>query len=272
MLDDFYAAVKKVDPSNFVISAGTAPYGDPPPKYRMQPVYFYRSLFCLNRKLRPLGCPQKVYADAFDAHPYELASPPTRPAQFADNVTTPDVWKIGRVVKAAVRTQHLLPNSFKPIWTTETGWDSRPPINLYSGVSLSNQARYIEQGDYVLWRQDVRLLMSLKLRDPSRADTRFQHVFDGSGVFFASGKPKPAATAFRFPFVVVHKSNGRRLVWTRVPVSGALVISARSHSRWVTIGTAQASSGEVLSGTLRASGKAQYRASIGGAVSLTWTG
>src|SRR5581483_2863455 len=145
MLDDFYSAVKHVDPSNFVVSAGTAPYGDPPakpPHYRMQPVAFYRYLFCLDHKLRAQHCPQKVYADAFDAHPYELAAPPTRRAQFADNVTTPDVWKIGRVVKAAVNRGELLPHAFKPLWTTETAWDSRPPIKLYSGVTLSHQAQY----------------------------------------------------------------------------------------------------------------------------------
>jgi len=271
MLDDFYTAVKAVNPSNVVVSAGTAPYGDPPPGHRMQPVYFYRALFCLNDRLRPLSCSQKVYADAFDAHPYELSAPPTRAAAFKDNVTVPDIWKINRAVKAAVRAGHLLPNAFKPVWTTETGWDSKPPINLYSGVPLGLQADWVEQCDYLLWKQNVRVIMSLKLRDPERADTRGQHVFDGSGVFFASGKPKPAATSFRFPFVVVRQRGNERVAWTRVPASGKLVISERVGGRWVTVGTAQAQEGQVLYGTLRAPSRTKFRASIGSSVSLAWT-
>jgi hypothetical protein len=271
MLDAFYAAVKHVDASNFVVSAGTAPYGDPPPHYRMEPVAFYRYLFCLTPQLHPRKCHAKVYADAFDSHPYELSAPPTRPAQFADNATTPDIWKIGRVVRAAVKTGELLPNGPKALWTTETGWDSRPPIKLYSGVTLAHQAQYIELGDYVLWKQGVRLVMSLKLRDPARAGTSGQHVFDGSGVFTSSGRPKPAATAFRFPFVVVRAGAGQRLVWTRVPVSGTLVISQRIGRQWRAIATASAHAGQVLYGSLRLSGRAVFRASIGGSMSLPWT-
>jgi len=116
----------------------------------------------------------------------------------------------------------------------------------------------------------VRLVMSLLIRDPARANTPAQHVFDGSGVFFADGKPKPAATTYRFPFVVVRQSSNQRLVWTRAPVSGQLVISQRVGRHWVTVGTAQAQAGQVLYGTLRLSGRAEFRASIGGSVSLPW--
>ena len=36
----------------------------------MQPLAFYRSLFCLSRTLAPLRCPAPVHLDGVDHHPY----------------------------------------------------------------------------------------------------------------------------------------------------------------------------------------------------------
>lgn len=271
MLDKVYAAVKTVDPSNVVVSAGTAPYGDPPGHDRMQPVAFYRSLLCVNEKLRPLSCGRKTYADAFDHHPYELNNAPDRRAVNPDDVAVPDIWKIERVLKAGVQAGHLLPHGNKPMWITELGWDSNPPIKLYSGVPLNTQARYIEQANYLLWRQHVQVVLNFQIRDINRAVTRYQHVFDGTGVFFNNGSPKPSATAFRFPLVVSDKSRNERVVWMRAPVSGRLVLSRQlGNGSWATIGTAQAKAMQVLVGTVKLSGRATLRARIGSSVSLTW--
>ena len=59
LLNAFYRAVKRVSPSNFVVTAGTAPYGDPPGGQRMPPVEFDRDLFCLrdDADLTPVSCP-----------------------------------------------------------------------------------------------------------------------------------------------------------------------------------------------------------------------
>ena len=53
LLNAFYRAVKRVSSSNFVVTAGTAPYGDPPGGQRMPPVAFDRALFCLRDDARP---------------------------------------------------------------------------------------------------------------------------------------------------------------------------------------------------------------------------
>ena len=66
LLNAVYAAVKRVSSSNFVVTAGTAPSGDPLGGERMQPVAFDRSLFCLrdNARLTPLSCPDPPHLDA----------------------------------------------------------------------------------------------------------------------------------------------------------------------------------------------------------------
>ena len=122
LLNGFYAAVKGVARSNYVLMGGTAPYGDPPGGARMQPLAFYRSLFCLSRTRAPLRCPAPVHLDGVDHHPYGAS--PEQSAFFSDDVAVPNVWKIGRVLNAAVRDGHVLPRAHKDMWVTELGWNS----------------------------------------------------------------------------------------------------------------------------------------------------
>ena len=46
MLNASYAAVKAVDPQMLVVTAGTAPYGDPPGGNRVRPVEFWQQTLC----------------------------------------------------------------------------------------------------------------------------------------------------------------------------------------------------------------------------------
>src|SRR5262249_54270201 len=47
MLNGFYRGVKSVDPSAVVVTAGTAPFGDPLPGGRIMPVRFWRDALCV---------------------------------------------------------------------------------------------------------------------------------------------------------------------------------------------------------------------------------
>src|SRR5262249_2276157 len=48
MLNAFYRGVKSVDPGAMVVTAGTAPFGDPQPGgERIQPALFWRVVLCL---------------------------------------------------------------------------------------------------------------------------------------------------------------------------------------------------------------------------------
>lgn len=90
-----------------------------------------------------------------------------------------------------------------------------------------------------------------------------------SGLFFephASGnaKPKPALTAFRFPFVVYGK-NGRLSVWGRTPTShaGTVFVEQRSGARWVRVGQLRAAADGIIVGDVASHGRGLVRARTG---------
>lgn len=75
---------------------------------------------------------------------------------------------------------------------TEFSYDSRPPNP--SAVSLSTQARWLEESLYLLWKQDVDTVVWYLIRDqPSGAwDTNYY-----SGVYSRDGEPLRGGFTFR---------------------------------------------------------------------------
>jgi len=267
MLNAAYAGVKSAGRDNVVVGAGTAPYGEPfPGGSKVMPVRFLRSLLCLEgRRLRAVRCPRPARLDAISHHPYAVRGPRNR-ALNADDATIPDVHKLVRVVRAAVRKRRVLPRRRKRIWVTEVSWDSRPPDPR--GVPAATHARWLQESFFLLWRQGVDTIMWFQVRDqpprPSYAET-FQ-----SGVLRAGGGRKPAARAFRFPFVVNRGRRGRPVAWGRAPSGGTVTIERRRGGAW----RAQRSFGVRRSATfllaLRPARDGVYRARLGRDTSLTW--
>ena len=271
LLNAFYRAVKDVDPSNFVVMAGTAPYGDPPGNARMRPAQFYRYLFCVSAALRRTVCPGPVHLDAVDHHPYELSDPPTHPAYWSDEVVVPDMWKIERVLNAGERVGVVLPRGHKQVWVTELIWDSNPPSDDVSSVPLSKQALYLEQAMYLLWRQGVDTVLWYAIRDdpPVR---HYAAAFDWGGLYFYSGKPKPSATAFRFPFVTARLNSSQVQAWGRAPAAGLLTISRELGSqKWAVIARLVVGARDVFVANLPLHGAVVLRAQVAGSTSLPWS-
>ena len=224
LLNAFYAAVKAVSSSNFVVTAGTAPYGDPPGGQRIPPVAFDRTLFCLRirgkSQLRPTRCPNPPHLDAVSHHPYGIGGPLWH-AQNADDAAVPDVYKIARVLRAAERFHHVLPQGRKQLWVTEISWDSDPPDP--NGVPIAEQARWYEQAMYVLWRQGVSTVLWLQIVD-SPPIPNYGSTYQ-AGIYYLNGTPKPSAVAFRFPFVT------RRLNHRHSPSLGPRSSGRQTHHR-----------------------------------------
>ena len=268
LLNAVYGAVKRVSSSNFVVTAGTAPYGDPPGGQRMPPVAFDRSLFCLrdNARLTPVRCPDPPHLDALSHHPYGIGGPLWH-ALNADDVAVPDVYKLARVLHAAVRDGHVRPAGAKRLWVTELSWDTSPPDP--AGVPAAKQARWLEQALYVLWRQGVDTVLWLQIVDsppiPSYGAT-YQ-----SGLYFMGGAAKPAAQAFRFPFVTRRMSRGRIQAWGRAPRDGRITIEQRRAGRWVVLRRLAVRSGHVFDVVLSVRGRATLRAQAEPITSLAWT-
>jgi hypothetical protein len=268
LLNAFYGAVKRVSSSNFVVTAGTAPYGDPPGGQRMQPVAFDRSLFCLrdNARLTPVSCPDPPHLDALSHHPYGIGGPLWH-ALNADDVAVPDVYKLARVLHAAERAGHVRPAGPKRLWVTEISWDTSPPDPR--GVPLAKQARWLEQSLYVLWRQGVDTVLWLQIADsppiPSYGAT-YQ-----AGLYYLGGAAKPAAQAFRFPFVTRRVSRSRIEAWGRAPRGGGITIEQRRAGRWVVVRRLAVRAGQVFDVVLSVRGRATLRAQADPGTSLAWT-
>jgi hypothetical protein len=271
MLDAFYANLKAVSPQNVVITGGTAPYGGLTPArgltfQRMQPLTFWRGLLCepvakkkkKKRKKRGRraaaaaipGCTPPRF-DVVAHHPINVGAP-TRPAINPDDVSTPDIKKLRRVIRAGVGN--------KPIWATEIWWNSHPPGR---GVSLKTQARYLSQSFYILWKQGVQAAFWFELRDliPNGRDP-----IPTCGLLFNDGRPKPAFQAFRFPFAAERLGKTRVRVWGMAPGAGKVKILSRGRR----IRTLKASGNRVFVGIIRLPRAGKLRAVQGNERSLTW--
>jgi hypothetical protein len=270
MLDGFYRGVKSVDAAATVVTAGTAPFGDPQAGgRRIAPARFWRDLLCLRRsggRVRTTKCNGPARFDVLAHHPYSVGRP-QRTALNADDVSIPDIGKLTRLLRLAERTHRALPHEHHPIWVTETSYDSRPPDP--DGVAEATQARWLEQAFYLLWKQHVSTITWFQIRDaepvPSYAAT------NQSGTYLRDGRAKLAATAFRFPLVAERSGRARLRVWGRSPRAGVVTIEHRSGSTWRALRTLRVARNATFAVRVRRDRpRTRLRARIGDDTSLTW--
>jgi hypothetical protein len=178
------------------------------------PLTFARELFCLNgtgrrhpacsRRFSPL----RVSGWALHAY-YRKTGPFSRPPG-RDDLTPATVRKL-RALLARAKREHRLAGG-TALWDTENGSQTRPPDPR--GASLSRQARFINEAEYLAWRTPYMRSFSQYLLTDEQAVWAFQ-----SGLLFADGKPKPALSAYRLP-IYVKKSGKGAVVWGHIPAGG----------------------------------------------------
>ena len=270
LLNAFYTGVKSVNPKATVVTAGTGPYGDlDEGDPRMMPVRFWRELLCVSSAKVPKAkkCP-KVSFDAIAHHPYPIG-PPRRTARNADDAVVPDVKKITRLLPAATRRGTVRPAGAKPLWITEISWDSRPDPD---GLSLEQQATYLQGALYVLYQQGADVVTWFNLRD--QAPTPSYAATYQSGIYLRGSTPaedvaKPSLTAFRFPFTA-YRTRGVARLWGMAPAGGAVTIQARQGDRWVTAARLRAAGNRIFTGRLRVGQGVSLRAVSNTDTSLVW--
>jgi hypothetical protein len=268
MLNAFYRGVKSVNPHVIVVTAGTAPFGDPPGGQRIPPVLFWRDVLCLTpagASLRATSCPDPAHFDVLAHHPYSVGGP-TNSALEPEDVSIPDLGRLTRLLRAGERLGTALPRKLHPLWITEVSYDSRPPDP--QGVPVDEQARWLEQAVAELWREGAQAVFWNQVGDqapvPSYAAT------SQSGVYYLNGRPKPALTAFRFPLVAWRTDSSRLEVWGRVTASGRVVVQERVGSAWKPVRTLRVRAGATFETQISASGPVDLRGVIGGQTSLVW--
>lgn len=280
LLNAFYAGVKAVNPHDTVASASVDPFSSPncQPKmdnYRVAALRFDQALFCVNANDKPLSnCSNPAHLDAFAANPYEpwtipgpcgkLECGPTWSAPDGD-VSIADVNKLNLALTAAVRAGNVLPIRKKSGFVTEVGWDQQPVAKKES-ISQATAARWQEQAYYILSHSGVTDVLWWQLADSAP----FDGWPDASGEYLASGKAKPSATAYRFPFLTNRITPGRVQLWGRAPQAGQMTIQELYKGNWLAVARFHVSALEVFQGDLNLTGAAFLRAKVGHYTSLTW--
>jgi hypothetical protein len=230
----------------------------------LRPGLFLREMFCLNNRYRPfkgiaatargckkldrLGVLERFPRLGFGHHPYTRKRAPTKRERQRDMMNIGNVGALPRALdKIAARTG-LLPAEM-PVFFTEFGYQTLPPDPI-RGVSLEQQAQYINEGDFIAWRhprvfsQAQFQLYDVPPRTEFPRDTPAYWATYQSGLLTAlpDGRPKPALNAYKFQ-LVVRRKGGTARIWgqTRFAPNGAtypvlLQTRAPGSSTWVTSG------------------------------------
>jgi hypothetical protein len=279
LLNAFYDGVKAVQPGAVVVSAGTSPYGDPPGGVRSRPLEFLRGLLCLkNRKrLKPTPCPVPAKLDVLAHHPINTSGGARTSAIHPDDVSTPDLGEVNRVLKAAERRRTIRPLGRHQLWVTEFWWNSNPP-NTARGLNPGRQARAVEESLYLFWKAGASVAINLEIRDDT-FDPALPLATSQSGLYYLDGMAKPALTAFRFPLVAERRRRARRgarrtapraIVWGKSPATGRMRIEVRGRAGWRPVAKLRVTAGQVFRRRLNLRPKSRLRARINGERSLVW--
>ena len=215
------------------------------------PEPFIRELLCIDARghklrgatARSRGCTgfARLGVTGYAHHPYTRGG--SRPPLSATNpgeITIANVGRLERVLDQGARAERI-PRRL-PIYYTENGWQTNPPDRIF-GVSLARQAEYINQADWISYRESrVRSVAQYEIFD-DRSVAQFQ-----TGLRFASGRKKPAYGAYRLPIWVVRRGT-KVTVYGQVrpaapAMAGAVEIqrARKAGSSFATVATPQVSS------------------------------
>jgi hypothetical protein len=199
------------------------------------PLAFWRDLLCINSRgsaisTKSLGCKgsYRRLPGAVAHHPYTrgaLGSPSTRAGR--DDLPLAQIRNLYRVLDQGAKRKRI--GSKAPVYLTEYGIQTKPPDRF--GVSQGTQARYLNQADWMAYRDGrIRSVSQYELVDPPDPNTF------NTGLRFNNGKAKASLAAYRIPIWV---SRGR--VWGQVRAGGESAevqwrsSSKRSFKRYKTV-------------------------------------
>ena len=199
-----------------------------------KPLQFVRELYCLDSRYHEFrgtaatqrGCPATssaargfrrqnpalFNASGFSIHPYplgvDLAVPPNHTRYNDKDYAT--FVQLPNLETALDKSVHAWGAGKKyQLWNTEYGYITNPPTA--GGVSLANQAYYLNWAEYLSWKSSrIRSFMQFLLIDPGLPS----HF--ASGLLMQNQAPKPGLDAWRLPLYMPSTSTrkGRSLeVW-----------------------------------------------------------
>jgi hypothetical protein len=207
-----YPAIKMAAPKATVLVGELAPSGrnDPGTTRPIRPLEFLRAMGCRDARYRAVrsgACRgfEPAPLDGLGHHPYALFRSPFQRSQFRDDAAIGDWRRLEQTLDRLVARKALKPSGSRqvPIYYTEFGYQTDPP-DPFAGISLARQSRWLQDAAYVAWRTPrVAALNQFRLSDGSiRGNGPLAFREFQSGLFFASGRRKPASRTFANPIVV----------------------------------------------------------------------
>jgi hypothetical protein len=244
----------------------------------MPPMTFLRALYCVGNSYRPLtgtralqlDCPPDGSASTFAAehpglvnatgyadHPYSFTHAPNLPSTNPTWATMADLPRLDRALTRIFATYgNPMPDGV-PLYLTEYGYKSNPP-NPYVKTSPAQQAEYINQGEYLAWRDPyVRALAQFELVDagPQVSEPVGTPAYWGTfqtGLINSAGVPKPSYDAYRLPIWLPRARIGPRVtVWGQLrpadrggPATGTIQFAPAGGPGFTTLQPVQTASPE----------------------------
>jgi hypothetical protein len=211
--------IHAADPGSEVVAGELAPIGMKPTNANtaLAPLPFLRAMACVDSRYRPVrsgrcrGFKPAAF-DTFGYHPHPKQFAPDKPnpnvneAQFAD---------LPRLFGVLDRLKGRLTFG-GGVDLTEFGYQTSPPDHAI-GVTLQEQARYLQQAAYIAWRSPrVGELGFYQWQDEpviTRGPGTLAYSGWQSGLELINGAAKPALASFPAPLVV---DLGRGVIWGQV--------------------------------------------------------
>jgi hypothetical protein len=180
----------------------------------MVPLRFLRTLYCVDASYRQLrgtaaaqrGCPATAagsaafasqhpglfHATAVAAHPYPQNQAPNVPNRLEPDYG--DFAALLNIERALDRLQAVYGSSTRfSIYSTEFGYKTNPPEKLIRAIPPPLAAAYLNQAEYMSWRDPrIRSYDQYLLKDSPAGNF-------ATGLEFSNGTPKPTYDAFRLP-------------------------------------------------------------------------
>jgi len=256
-------ALHAVHEDNVVIAGGLSPFTVTADATKtMGPMQFMRQMLCMSAGAKPhRTCNTRVEFDIWSHHPYTSGGP-THHAVNPNDVSLGDLPKMSRLLHQAVGLRAVASQHPVQFWVTEFSWDTNPPDKY--AVPIRLHARWVAQALYEMWKDGISVVAWLQMRDsPFVPATPVQSGLWFRGKTMQADKPKPALTAFKFPFVAL-RQHGRTLVWGRTPTSrpGTVVVERRTAHGYRAVTTLHANSYGIFIAHLKSPAKGWMRARV----------
>jgi hypothetical protein len=242
------------------------------------PVPFIKDLYCLGSGYAPLagraatsvGCPTSPNRARFVAqhpglfqaagwahHPYSFDVAPNRRYPQRQWITLDNIGELEHVLNRTLSSYVAVPSGGVPLYVTEWGYRTNPP-NPFLKTTLAQQQKWLDEGDYMLWRQPyVQSIAQFLLLDgppltqyPRTSRKRYFNF--QTGLEYSGGRPKPSFASYRVPVWLPDPHHGAAVtVWGQLrtashssPQTASIEFRRSPGDPWSTIGTVQTTSPE----------------------------